>query len=91
MANQAEVKEGDLVYDPFVGTGSILVAWTIMKAFWFGSDIDVRVLQGYSVGHKATKEIAGTDDIKRYDVYTNFKYYNLPKPLIVSMDISYLT
>jgi len=26
MANQAEVKEGDYVYDPFVGTGSILVA-----------------------------------------------------------------
>lgn len=26
MANQAQVKEGDLVYDPFVGTGSLLVA-----------------------------------------------------------------
>lgn len=26
MANQAELKEGDLVFDPFVGTGSILVA-----------------------------------------------------------------
>lgn len=26
MANQAMVKRGDLVYDPFVGTGSLLVA-----------------------------------------------------------------
>lgn len=26
MANQALVKPGKLVYDPFVGTGSILVA-----------------------------------------------------------------
>ena len=26
MANQAQVKSGKLVYDPFVGTGSILVA-----------------------------------------------------------------
>lgn len=26
MANQAMVKPGDLVYDPFVGTGSLLVA-----------------------------------------------------------------
>lgn len=26
MANQAMVKQGDLVYDPFVGTGSLLVA-----------------------------------------------------------------
>lgn len=26
MANQALVKTGDLVFDPFVGTGSLLVA-----------------------------------------------------------------
>lgn len=26
MANQAQVKSGDLVLDPFVGTGSLLVA-----------------------------------------------------------------
>ena len=26
MANQGHIKEGDLVYDPFVGTGSIALA-----------------------------------------------------------------
>jgi len=26
MANQGHCKEGDLVYDPFVGTGSIALA-----------------------------------------------------------------
>jgi tRNA (guanine10-N2)-methyltransferase len=26
MANQANIKDGDLVYDPFVGTGSIAIA-----------------------------------------------------------------
>lgn len=26
MANQAKVKNGDLVFDPFVGTGSLLVS-----------------------------------------------------------------
>ncbi|CAI2370842.1 unnamed protein product [Moneuplotes crassus] len=91
MANQAELKEGDLVFDPFVGTGSILIACSALKAFCFGSDIDLRVLQGYSVGKKAKKEIPGTEMIKRYDVFANFKYYGLPKPCIVAMDISYPT
>ena len=91
MANQAELKEGDLVYDPFVGTGSILVAWSALKALCFGSDIDLRVLQGYSVGKKAKKEIPGSEIIKRYDVFANFKYYGLPKPWIVAMDISFPT
>lgn len=26
MANQAKVKQGDFVFDPFVGTGSLLVS-----------------------------------------------------------------
>lgn len=80
MANQAELKEGDLVLDPFAGTGSILVACSALGAFCFGSDIDLRVLQGYSVGKKAKKEIPGMEKIKRYDIFTNFKYYGLPKP-----------
>ncbi|CAI2370942.1 unnamed protein product [Moneuplotes crassus] len=91
MANQAELKEGDLVFDPFVGTGSILIACSALKAFCFGSDIDLRVLQGYSVGKKAKKEIPGADVIDRYDVFANFKYYGLPKPSIIAMDISYPT
>lgn len=39
MANQAQVKPGKLVYDPFVGTGSILVA-----AAHFGAMTMVRIL-----------------------------------------------
>lgn len=38
MANQAQVKPGKLVYDPFVGTGSILVA-----AAHFGAMTMVRI------------------------------------------------
>ena len=80
MANQAELQEGDLVFDPFVGTGSILIACSALKAMCFGADIDLRVLQGYKVGKKSKKKIPGSEIIKRYDVFANFKYYGLPKP-----------
>ena len=89
MANQAEIKEGDIVLDPFAGTGSILIACSALKGLCFGSDIDLRVLQGYSVGRKNEKEIEGTDVIQRYDIFANFKYYNLPKPCIAAMDLAY--
>lgn len=97
MANQAEIKEGDYVYDPFTGTGSILIACSALKALCFGSDIDLRVLQGYKVGRNTKKELKGTEIIKgndkpmRDDVFHNFKYYGLPKPNILAMDISYPT
>lgn len=52
MANQGLVKEGDYVYDPFVGTGSIALACSYFNCFQFGSDLDIRVLQGYAVGRK---------------------------------------
>ena len=41
-ANQALVKPGFLVYDPFVGTGSFLVAAAYFGGYVFGSDIDGR-------------------------------------------------
>ena len=53
MVNQAEINVGDMVLDPFVGTGSILISCSAVGATAFGSDIDSRVLQGYKVGKKA--------------------------------------
>jgi tRNA G10 N-methylase Trm11 len=40
-----QVRRGDLVYDPFVGTGSLLVAAAHLGALTLGADIDVRVLR----------------------------------------------
>lgn len=40
-----QVKKGDLVYDPFVGTGSILVAAAHFGAHTIGADIDIRVVR----------------------------------------------
>ena len=45
MSSDAQVKKGDFVYDPFVGTGSILVAAAHRGAQTMGADIDIRVVR----------------------------------------------
>lgn len=67
MANQAQVKPGKLVYDPFVGTGSILVAAAHFGAMTMGADIDIRVV----------RDGRGPD----CNVWSNFKQYGLPMPV----------
>ena len=46
MANQAKVKRGSVVLDPFVGTGGILIPATYFGGVCFGCDIDARILEG---------------------------------------------
>ncbi|CAA2959026.1 tRNA (guanine(10)-N2)-methyltransferase homolog [Olea europaea var. sylvestris] len=67
MANQAQVRTGKLVYDPFVGTGSILIAAAHFGAMTMGADIDIRVV----------RDGRGPD----CNVWSNFKQYGLPMPL----------
>ncbi|XP_047315113.1 tRNA (guanine(10)-N2)-methyltransferase homolog [Impatiens glandulifera] len=67
MANQALVTNAKLVYDPFVGTGSILVAAAHFGAMTMGADIDIRVV----------RDGRGPD----CNVWSNFKQYGLPAPL----------
>ena len=50
QANQALVSKNDFIYDPFVGTGGLLIPCSHFGAFCFGTEIDKRVLQGYGVG-----------------------------------------
>lgn len=49
MCTCAGVKEGSVVYDPFVGTGSILIAATALGALSLGSDINSRFLTEPSI------------------------------------------
>ncbi|KDO21217.1 hypothetical protein SPRG_13717 [Saprolegnia parasitica CBS 223.65] len=72
MCNMALVMPGDLVIDPFVGTGSVLVPCTTFGGICMGTDIDTRVLHG-----KNNKTI-----------YSNFHQYNLPVPELVRADNS---
>ncbi|PON56556.1 tRNA guanosine-2'-O-methyltransferase, TRM [Trema orientale] len=67
MANQALASPGKLVYDPFVGTGSILVAAAHFGAMTMGADIDIRVV----------RDGRGPD----CNVWSNFKQYGLPMPI----------
>ncbi|KAL2343723.1 hypothetical protein Fmac_005008 [Flemingia macrophylla] len=67
MANQALATSGTLIYDPFVGTGSILVAAAHFGAMTMGADIDIRVV----------RDGRGPDR----NVWSNFKQYGLPMPL----------
>lgn len=46
--NSAKVKPNDIVYDPFVGSGSLLVAAAYKGAYVIGSDIDWQLLHGKS-------------------------------------------
>ena len=46
MANQACVKKSSLVYDPFVGTGSLLIGAAHFGAVAAGADIDKSLLHG---------------------------------------------
>jgi tRNA (guanine10-N2)-methyltransferase len=46
MCNLACVSSGDLVYDPFVGTGSLLCTSAFFGGFPIGSDIDGRQMRG---------------------------------------------
>ena len=46
MANQALIKPGSLVLDPFVGTGSILVPVALFGGYAVGTDIDGRIIRG---------------------------------------------
>ena len=44
--NMAQVRPGDLIYDPFVGTGSFLVTAAEFGGITIGSDIDFLTLKG---------------------------------------------
>lgn len=88
MCNQGLVTKGKWVYDPFFGTGSIMVAASHFGAFCVGCDIDIRVLLGYAVG-KLNKNSAYFPHLKPEDkinVYLNFKQYGLALPEILRTD-----
>lgn len=72
MANQAMVKPGDFVFDPFLGTGSLAIAAAEVGALVWGGDIDMRVING-----KQGRNLASC-----------FRLYGLGTPEIVRMDNS---
>jgi tRNA (guanine10-N2)-methyltransferase len=75
MTNLAQVRAGHVAFDPFVGTGSILLSCALQGAYCVGTDIDIRVLRGRRT----------TDD---ENVVANFQQFKLPRPELVRSDNS---
>eukprot|EP01016_Furgasonia_blochmanni_P046786 TRINITY_DN6793_c0_g1_i1.p1 TRINITY_DN6793_c0_g1~~TRINITY_DN6793_c0_g1_i1.p1 ORF type:complete len:313 (+),score=57.21 TRINITY_DN6793_c0_g1_i1:60-941(+) len=87
MVNQAAVGSTSVVWDPFVGTGSILLAAAHFGAFCYGSEIDMRVLQGKGVG-RINHQSSYKDKITKGDIWANYTQYGFPRPEIFRMDTS---
>lgn len=83
MCNMARVAKGSLVLDPYVGTGSILVAAAHHGAYTMGADIDIRVL----LPGKGDFQGTGNQQGQR-DIFANFEQYRLQPPLgLLRMDM----
>ena len=55
MSNLGRITPNQLVLDPFVGTGSILVAAAHFGALVYGTDIDYKVVYGIGKSTKANE------------------------------------
>ncbi|XP_011303591.1 tRNA (guanine(10)-N2)-methyltransferase homolog [Fopius arisanus] len=71
MANQAQVKRGDIVMDPFVGTGSLLVAAALFDGYILGTDIDFMMLHARTRPTRITQKKRSSDE----SVAANVKQY----------------
>ncbi|CDR49595.1 RHTO0S28e01288g1_1 [Rhodotorula toruloides] len=69
MANQALAAPGKWVYDPFVGTGSMLLTAAAYGAMTFGSDIDGRQIRGKKTSIRHSAEQYGVQG-RIVDCYT---------------------
>lgn len=72
MVNQGLVKDHDLIFDPFVGSGSILCACAKMGSYVMGADIDYLMLHG------KTKPVRKHEKVRKKDEsnFLNMLQYN---------------
>jgi tRNA (guanine10-N2)-methyltransferase len=73
MANIAKISDCDLVLDPFVGSGSLLVAAAYCGAYVFGTDIDYKLIHGLTKPSRCGAKQRDTDE----SILSNLKQYNL--------------
>ncbi|CAG9859883.1 unnamed protein product [Phyllotreta striolata] len=73
MANQAKITEGDIVLDPFVGSGSLLVAAAQFGGYVLGTDIDYLMLHGRTRPTRIKQTIREKDE----SVKANMEQYDL--------------
>ncbi|KAH9979058.1 RNA methylase [Lactifluus volemus] len=65
MANQSLASPGKLIYDPFIGTGSMAYTTAHFGALVFGSDIDGRQMRGKGDGQPGIMLAAGQYGVRQ--------------------------
>jgi len=75
MANMAQIQPGHLVFDPFVGTGSMVIAAAHFGGFAMGSDIDGRQFRGISNPSRAKHQ--WKEDEAGQSLHSNLVQYGL--------------
>ena len=82
MASLGKVGPQSVVLDPFVGTGSLLIAAASFGGTCVGTDIDLTMLDGTANFSSAHGRDASAN------VFSNFAQLGLPPPEIVCLDIA---
>ncbi|CAO1624720.1 unnamed protein product [Sympodiomycopsis kandeliae] len=72
LAEMAQAGPGKLVYDPFVGTGSLLIACAALGAYVMGSDIDGRMIRGKQAREDPQAETGIITAAKQYGLRDKF-------------------
>ncbi|KAK2114299.1 tRNA methyltransferase 11 [Saguinus oedipus] len=75
MANHGKVKENDIVFDPFVGTGGLLIASAHFGAYVYGTDIDYNTVHGLGKASRKNQKWRGPDE----NIRANLRQYGLEK------------
>uniref|UniRef100_A0A3P9LEE7 tRNA (guanine(10)-N(2))-methyltransferase TRMT11 n=1 Tax=Oryzias latipes TaxID=8090 RepID=A0A3P9LEE7_ORYLA len=78
MTNHAKVKENDLIFDPFVGTGSLLVACSHFGAYVCGTDIDYNTIHGKGRSSRKNQKWRGPDE----NIRANLRQYGTEKMFV---------
>ncbi len=78
MANLAQVQSDRLVFDPFVGTGSILLAAAAFGGHVLGSDIDFLMMHARTKPSRVGQKKRKSDESFK----GNFEQYNLESKLV---------
>ncbi|XP_055390932.1 tRNA (guanine(10)-N2)-methyltransferase homolog isoform X8 [Bubalus kerabau] len=75
MANHGKVKKNDIVFDPFVGTGGLLIASAHFGAYVYGTDIDYNTVHGLGKASRKNQKWRGPDE----NIRANLRQYGLEK------------
>ncbi|NP_001084954.1 tRNA (guanine(10)-N2)-methyltransferase homolog [Xenopus laevis] len=75
MANHARVKPNDVVFDPFVGTGGLLVSSAHFGAYVCGTEIDYNTVHGLGKATRMNQKWRGPDE----NIRANLRQYGLEK------------